>query len=114
MIGEYRPYCSLLVVPNVDALFQLIGTTELESAELFQRRDVLLLYQEIIDETNRSLGSWEQIKRFSILPRELTQEQGELTPTLKIKRRVVDSHFKEIIDAMYDEKNLRFQLLFDD
>ena len=54
-----------------------------------------------MDGVNTELGSWEQIKRFHLLPQEMSQDTGELTPTLKIKRRVIDAKYQQAIDAMY-------------
>ena len=60
------------------------------------------LYQSAIDELNTRLAKYETIKKFRVLSEEFTQESGELTPTLKVKRRVVQIKFKELIDGLYD------------
>ena len=57
--------------------------------------------QELVDEVNRDRVRVEQIKRFTILPRDFTQEAGELTPTLKLRRRVVQEHYAGEIEALY-------------
>ena len=57
--------------------------------------------QALVDEVNRELSRYEQIKRFSILPRDFAIEEGELTPTLKLKRRICEQHFAAEIDALY-------------
>ena len=75
------------------------GTRE----ELIARGDVIALYQEIIDALNRELSQYERIKRIALLPREFTVESGELTPTLKVKRKVVEEKWKEQIEALYSE-----------
>jgi long-chain acyl-CoA synthetase len=59
--------------------------------------------QEAIDEANADLSKIEQVKKFKILDRELSQDEGELTPTLKLKREVVYDNFSEDIDALYDD-----------
>jgi long-chain acyl-CoA synthetase len=59
------------------------------------------LVQEIVDEVNRDRVRVEQIKRFAILPRDFTQEQGELTPTLKLRRKIVHEHFTDEIEQLY-------------
>ena len=59
--------------------------------------------QEIIDELNTDFARVEQLKKFAILPRQLSIEGGELTPTLKVKRNVVNEHFADIIDGMYED-----------
>ena len=58
--------------------------------------------QKAIDEANNDLAKIEQVKKFHILDRELSQDEGELTPTLKLKREKVYENFKEEIDALYD------------
>jgi long-chain acyl-CoA synthetase len=57
--------------------------------------------QELVDGVNRDRVRVEQIKRFAILPRDFTEEAGELTPTLKLRRRVVQEHFGDEIEALY-------------
>ena len=59
--------------------------------------------QELVDEVNRDRVRVEQIKRFAILPREFSQEEGEVTPTLKLRRRVIHDHFADEIEQLYAE-----------
>ena len=58
--------------------------------------------QQAVDEVNRRFARIEQIKRFAILDRELTQDDGELTPTLKVKRAVVYDKFRDTFEALYE------------
>ena len=60
--------------------------------------------QEAVDEANRHLARVETVKKFRILPRSFTIEDGELTPTLKVKRKVVNEHFAQEIESMYTEE----------
>ena len=57
--------------------------------------------QAVVDDVNRELSRFEQIKRFTILPRDFSVEEGEVTPTLKLKRRVCQEHFAAEIEALY-------------
>jgi long-chain acyl-CoA synthetase len=59
--------------------------------------------QEIVDRVNEPLSRFEQIKRFRVLSRDFTPEEGEVTPTLKLKRRVVEDHFAAEIESLYAE-----------
>ncbi len=59
--------------------------------------------QRIVDEVNRHFARYETIKRFALLPRLLDVEKGELTPTLKIRRRIVEDRFKDLLDSLYDD-----------
>ena len=70
-------------------------------ADLVRRADVVALYQEIVDALNLDLSQFERIKRIAILPSEFTVESGELTPTLKVKRKVVEERWKGEIDKLY-------------
>ena len=70
---------------------------------LIGREDVLSLYQEIVDALNRDLSQFERIKRIRLLPREFSIESGELTPTLKVKRKVVEERWRAEIEALYRE-----------
>ncbi|HEX3054987.1 MAG TPA: long-chain fatty acid--CoA ligase [Gaiellaceae bacterium] len=88
VIGDRRPYVTALIT--------------LDWAEVNgSGRDAQALVQELVDAVNRDRVRVEQIKRFSILPRDFTQEAGELTPTLKLRRRVVQEHFGDEIEKLY-------------
>ena len=88
VIGDRRPYITALI--TLDPL-------ELQSTD----RDRQELVQEIVDDVNRDRVRVEQIKRFTVLPRDFSQEEGELTPTLKLRRKIVQEHFADEIDQLY-------------
>jgi long-chain acyl-CoA synthetase len=59
------------------------------------------MMQAAIDEKNKSFGNWETIKRFELLPNEWTTEGGELTPTTKVRRKVVMEKYKDVVESLY-------------
>jgi long-chain acyl-CoA synthetase len=59
------------------------------------------LIEQAVDAVNKRVGSWEAIKYFTLLPRAFTEEAGEITPTLKIKRKVVAQKYADQIESMY-------------
>jgi len=71
--------------------------------DLVKHPEVIKFYRERIDYLTRDLGQVEKIKKFTLLPHEFTQESGEMTPTQKIRRKVINEHYKDIIEAMYAE-----------
>jgi long-chain acyl-CoA synthetase len=87
-IGDRRPYVTALVTLD-------------EQEVAASGRDPQELVQELVDEVNASRARVEQIKRFAVLRRDFSIEQGELTPTLKLRRRVVQEHFASEIEALY-------------
>jgi long-chain acyl-CoA synthetase len=106
LLGDRRKYAAVLIVPDFAALERRLkdlgrppGTRE----DLIHRPDVLALYQEIIDALNRELSQFERIKSLALLPTEFTVESGELTPTLKVKRKVVEQKWRDQIEALYRE-----------
>jgi long-chain acyl-CoA synthetase len=72
--------------------------------ELVARPDVLALYQEIVDALNHDLAQFERIKKIALLPAEFTIESGELTPTMKIRRRAIEERWRQVIEALYAEE----------
>ncbi|MGH9370426.1 MAG: AMP-dependent synthetase/ligase, partial [Vicinamibacterales bacterium] len=93
VLGDRRKYAAALIVPEFAALdrrLQDLGLQPGKRAELVSRPDVVALYQEIVDSLNRDLAQFERIKRIALLPREFSIESGELTPSLKVKRKVVE------------------------
>jgi long-chain acyl-CoA synthetase len=101
VIGEQRPYLSLLIVPDIAQLSQRFGSSDAKT--LAANDEVRALFKAAIDAVNVRLGQFERIKRFALLPAELSIDAGELTPTLKVRRRVIDERYREVIEAMYDE-----------
>jgi long-chain acyl-CoA synthetase len=102
IIGESKPYVTALIVPNWDAIIRRVpGRPE----DLVDDRRVIALIQPGIDALNKTLGSWESIKYFKLLPRAFTEEHGEITSTLKIKRRVINQKYADLIESMYAGKS---------
>ncbi len=103
-IAEGRRYVTALIVPNfgeLSALHVREGLPSSTSDELIEEHEVINLIQGIVDGVNEQLEGFEKIKKFTLLPKELTVDSDELTPTLKVKRRVIDLKYKDIIDKMY-------------
>lgn len=104
VIGENRNYVSALIVPNFPALTDWCkqhGVTTTNKEAIVQSPEVKKMMQAQIDEKNKSFGSWETIKRFELLPDEWTTETGELTPTTKVRRKVVMDKYKDVIESLY-------------
>jgi long-chain acyl-CoA synthetase len=104
LLGDARPYVVSLLVPNfanLEAEARAHGWRYGNSQELLARPEVRSLYQGEIDRVNADLARFEQIKTFALLDRELTQQSGDLTPTLKVKRRVVQQRYAEVIESLY-------------
>ena len=104
IIGSERKYVTALVVPAVLAFDELMREMNLEKMKReYQVKEnaVIAFYQQRIDELQKDLSSYEQVKKIVLLPAEFTIETGELTSSLKIKRRVVAEQFKAEIENMY-------------
>jgi long-chain acyl-CoA synthetase len=105
VIGDRRPYLIALITldpEELPALAAELGIDAPEMASMAQDERVQAEVQKAIDEVNSHVGPVEQIKRFEILDHDLSQETGELTPTLKVKRNVVHEKFAGLVDRVYD------------
>lgn len=105
MIGDRRHFASALVVPNFEALDKWArekGIAGVPREELLKRPEVVALYEKAIQDLTPHLAQFERIKKVALLPHEFTLEAGELTPTLKVKRRVIEQKYKDVIDRIYD------------
>ena len=105
-IGEGRKFISALIVPNfiiLDEYCQKHGITYSSKEELVKNPEIIKLYEEIVARRTESLGRVEQIKKFTLLTNELTQEGGELTPTMKLKRKAIGQKYQLQIDSMYED-----------
>jgi long-chain acyl-CoA synthetase len=106
VLGDRRKYAAALIVPELAALerrLKDLGRPSGSREELTARPDVLALYQEIVDALNRELSQFERIKRIALLPAEFSVESGELTPTLKVRRKVVEQRWHDRIEALYED-----------
>jgi long-chain acyl-CoA synthetase len=106
LLGDRRKYAAALLVPDFAALerrLKDLGRPPADRAALVTRDDVLALYQEIVDALNRDLSQFERIKKIALLPTEFSIESGELTPTLKVKRKVVEERWRAQIEELYKE-----------
>ncbi len=104
IIGDGRKYVSALIVPDFDELRAYAESKHLDCdsvEELVNNQVIHDMLEQRIDGYQAHLASYEQIKRFVILPRAFTMESGELTNTLKIKRAVINKRYARLIDAMY-------------
>jgi len=105
LIGDRRKFIVALFSPNEEELVRWAREQGIEEApleELVQHPRVLAAFEEVIETTNQKLARYEQIKKFAILPVMLSVEEGHLTPTLKVKRRVVEKQFSDLIDQLYE------------
>lgn len=102
VIGDGRPYPIALVVPNWDLVrgeFRIPADTT--TAAIASRPDVLAFVRSEVIARCADLASFEAVRRIALLPRDLTIEDGELSPTLKIKRRVVEKRYAALIESAY-------------
>jgi len=105
VIGDRRPYLIALITLDPEeapALAEELGLEDSSLPALAEDEKVRAEVQKAIDEVNSHVGPVEQIKRFTILDHDLSQETGELTPTLKVKRNVVHEKFADVVDRVYE------------
>ncbi len=108
IVGDGKKFVSALIVPNFSSLKEwckkeLYLFMDMES--LLKSEVVSSLYQNIIDKYNPLFSHVEQIKKFTLLPNEWTVESGELTPSMKIKRKVILERYSKEIQIIYNENN---------
>jgi long-chain acyl-CoA synthetase len=102
VIGDRRPYLVALITIDPDELPAFAAQHGLEPDQVAGSDQMRAAVQETVDAVNATVGPVEQIKYFEILPEDLTQETGELTPTLKVKRNIVNDKFASVVDSIYD------------
>jgi len=103
LIGDRRKFISALIVPDFINLPSAVGEENSSNEELVKSPAVLKIIEEEIERHSVDLSNFEKVKQFILLPRLLTIEEGEITPSLKIKRKVVLEKFAGQIDAMYED-----------
>ena len=106
VIGDRRKHLAALVVPDYENLADFLKENNLDPKNadaLAKSKELKTFVQGRIREINKQLSDVEAIATFTIVPQPFTQENGELTPSLKVRRKVVQAHFKDQIDSMYGD-----------
>jgi len=104
--GDRRKYLTALVTLNPDEIKARAAEQGLSGTSLSQlSKDpkIFDMVKKLIEEKNHDLPKYESIKRFAILDKDFSIESGELTPTLKIKRKVINERYKDLFDSLYSE-----------
>src|SRR5262249_11815953 len=104
VIGNGRKFPSALIVPAFDALRSYARTLSIgskEPAELTRHPRIIEYFKKKVDEVTRELAPHEKIKKIALLDCEFSIEGGELTPTLKVRRKFVEDKHRDVIDALY-------------
>jgi long-chain acyl-CoA synthetase len=104
VVGDQRPFIAAMLAVDEEALQEWATDQQLESlntAELVSHELLRAHLQEAVDEANRSVSRAESIRSFAILPRDMTIDSGELTPTLKVRRAVVVKTYDNVVEELY-------------
>ncbi len=106
VVGSEHKFCGALIVPNWDNMKKRFETSghEFPTENITENEFVLKRIQKEVDKVNEDRSKWEKIKRFTLLKDQFTIDKGEITPTLKLKRNVINKNYKEIIDSMYADE----------
>ncbi len=105
-IGDGMKYVSALIVPSFEQLELYCKKNNIpftSREDIIRRPEIIQLYRERIDARTETLGQVEKVKKFTLLANEFSQETGELTPTFKIKRKVISNKYQDTIKSMYIE-----------
>ena len=106
VIGDRRKFISALVVPNFPNLRQYASEEDISSTsgnDLLNNAEIVAFVQAQVNRAMEPFAHFEQVKKVALLPREFSIENGELTPTLKVKRKVVLEHYDDLIESLYSD-----------
>jgi len=106
IIGDRERYLVALIVPAFPALEEFAlskGVRFKNHEELIKNPAIIQHYAERIESQSKDLPSWSKVQKFTLLPEPLTVEKGDITPTMKLKRKVIAKNYEDIIQKMYAE-----------
>jgi long-chain acyl-CoA synthetase len=104
LIGDRRMYLTALIVPDFDALKEYADSRGIpydDTIELSQHPTINRLIEEEISSIQKDLANYERVRKFTLLEKQFTIEDGELTPTQKVRRKAIEERYKHLIDSMY-------------
>ncbi len=108
LIGDRRMFLTALIVPDFDSLKEYADAHKLPyqgNTDLVKLKEINALIEQDIQQMQKDLASFERVRKFALLEKPFTIEDGELTPTLKVKRKVVEERYAGLIDGMYEGIN---------
>ena len=104
VVGADEKFAGALIVPALDELKKWAGKNGVaaqSNVELVRHEKVHGLYHDLVQQYNQSFAQWEQIKKFVLLPEQWTVESGEMTPTMKVKRKIISQNNQAAIEGLY-------------
>ncbi|MFP8490285.1 AMP-dependent synthetase/ligase [Gracilimonas sp. Q87] len=106
VVGSEHKFCAALIVPNWENMKKRFETTDHKFPEenITENKYVIKRIQKEVDKVNADLSKWEKVKKFKILKDQFTIEEGEITPTMKVKRNVINKKYKDVIDSIYADE----------
>lgn len=107
LIGDKRSYITALVVPEFEQLKKIAASQKIsyeDLSDLCKNKDIIDFYLKEIDSITKDLARYEKIKKITLLDRDFEIEKGEITPTLKVKRRFITEKYKDSIESMYQKE----------
>ncbi|NLR93702.1 AMP-dependent synthetase/ligase [Flammeovirga agarivorans] len=108
VIADARNFVSALIVPSFEILEEYANEHNISfnnKLELISNNEIIRMYTARIEKLQHDLANFEKVKKFTLLPSEFSQEKGEMTPTLKLKRKTIDANYKNEIEEMYSTKH---------
>jgi long-chain acyl-CoA synthetase len=106
LIGDRRKFPAALIVPDWEQIRSYVALKGIDGktpAELCRHPRIIDLFERQIEQHTSELAQYERVKRIALLENEFSIDGGELTPTLKVKRRVIDEKYRDVIDRLYEE-----------
>ena len=106
ILGDRRKFPAVMISPNFTRLEEWAKMNGIEfssRADLVANPKVQSLYEGVVEEQNQNLARFEKLKRVIVVPDEFTPDNGALTPTLKLRRRVIEERYKKQIDELYTQ-----------
>lgn len=105
LIGDRRMFLSALIVPDYEAIKEYADSNNIpykDETELVEKKEIYDMMEKELAQFQKNLANYERVRKFALLDKPLTLEGGEITPTLKIRRNVIEERYKNLIEGMYE------------